>query len=218
MRVLSEKACVIDGYPAIVLRKNIRNIYLRVKSDDRFSSGTALPNAALPGDHISGAHIPSIHIEVTAPRAASGEKLAAFVHAHRRWIDKTMATLAAAQQSGQSIPQKWTDERKREAAAKIRRRLEVLLPRWTAVVGREPTSISLRAMKTRWGSCTPATGRIRLNLELADMPDRFLEYVLVHELTHLRAAGHGPLFQRCMDDYLPQWRTLRHDINRYVIA
>jgi predicted metal-dependent hydrolase len=95
--------------------------------------------------------------------------------------------------------------------------LETLLPQWTAVVGKTPTSISLRPMKTRWGSCTPRTGRIRLNLELADIPEQFLEYVLVHELTHLRASGHGAKFQNLMSQYLPNWRQLRGELNKYVI-
>ena len=49
------------------------------------------------------------------------------------------------------------------------------------------------------------------------MNPKFLEYVLVHEMTHLWENGHGAGFQRRMDAYLPQWRQLRRDINRHVV-
>ena len=67
------------------------------------------------------------------------------------------------------------------------------------------------------GSCTPKTGRIRLNLQLGLMDPRFLEYVLVHEMTHLWENGHGEGFQRRMSAYLPQWRQLRRELNRHVV-
>lgn len=49
------------------------------------------------------------------------------------------------------------------------------------------------------------------------MAPRFLEYVLVHEMTHLWENGHGEGFQRRMSAYLPQWRQSRRDINRQVV-
>ena len=91
------------------------------------------------------------------------------------------------------------------------------LSKWGPIVGRTPTHITLRLMSSRWGSCTPKTGRIRLNLQLGLMAPRFLEYVLVHEMTHLWENGHGEGFQRRMSAYLPQWRQLRRDINRQVV-
>lgn len=99
----------------------------------------------------------------------------------------------------------------------IESQLPVLLAKWGPIVGRTPTHITLRLMSSRWGSCTPKTGRIRLNLQLGLMAPRFLEYVLVHEMTHLWENGHGEGFQRRMSAYLPQWRQLRRDINRQVV-
>ncbi|MGD9482442.1 M48 family metallopeptidase [Streptomyces sp. TRM70308] len=54
---------------------------------------------------------------------------------------------------------------------------------------------------TRWGSCTPADGTIRLSHRLQGMPDYVLDYVLLHELAHLLVPGHGPAFWRLLDDY-----------------
>ncbi|WP_416237246.1 M48 metallopeptidase family protein [Streptomyces marinisediminis] len=54
---------------------------------------------------------------------------------------------------------------------------------------------------TRWGSCTPADGTIRLSHRLQGMPDYVLDYVLLHELAHLLVPGHGPAFWRLLDGY-----------------
>lgn len=111
----------------------------------------------------------------------------------------------------------WTDDRKKQAAQVINAALPELLSKWGAIIGRKPTHITLRIMTSRWGSCTPKTGRIRLNLQLGLMEPKFLEYVLVHEMTHLWASGHGVEFQRRMTAYLPQWRQLRRELNARVV-
>ena len=54
---------------------------------------------------------------------------------------------------------------------------------------------------TRWGSCTPATGTIRISTALAAFPDWVLDYVLVHELAHLHVHGHGPEFWALVNRY-----------------
>lgn len=54
---------------------------------------------------------------------------------------------------------------------------------------------------TRWGSCSYEVGEIRISSRLARVPDWVLDYVLLHELTHLVEAGHGPEFHRLMDRY-----------------
>ena len=111
----------------------------------------------------------------------------------------------------------WTDERKHAAAAAIDAALPGLLRKWAPIVGRSPSHVTLRVMTSHWGSCTPKTGRIRLNLQLGLMEPRFLEYVLVHEMTHLWANGHGADFQRRMSAYLPSWRELRRELNKRVL-
>ena len=67
---------------------------------------------------------------------------------------------------------------------------------------RSPTSIRWVSNQSgRWGSCTPATGDIRISDRLAGMPTWVLDYVIVHELAHLEIAGHGPDFWAIVDRY-----------------
>ena len=66
----------------------------------------------------------------------------------------------------------------------------------------EPSSIDWSARQnTRWGSCTPASGVIRISDRLAAMPTWVLDYVIVHELAHLVVDGHGPAFDQLVDRY-----------------
>ncbi len=65
-----------------------------------------------------------------------------------------------------------------------------------------PTGIRwVENQTTRWGSCTPATGEIRLSHRLAGFPDWVVDYVIVHELAHLVEAGHGPAFWEIVGRY-----------------
>jgi predicted metal-dependent hydrolase len=78
--------------------------------------------------------------------------------------------------------------------------------RATTLAGRydlpRPTSIRwVDGMRTRWGSCTPSTGAIRLSSALAPFPDWVIDYVIVHELAHLREGGHNPAFWRLVSRY-----------------
>ena len=68
--------------------------------------------------------------------------------------------------------------------------------------GPQPASVRwVDNQHRRWGSCTPADGTIRLSDRLRGMPDWVIDYVLVHELAHLRVPGHGPEFWSLVDRY-----------------
>lgn len=88
-----------------------------------------------------------------------------------------------------------------------------MLPRVEARVGRQATSVTLRRMRTRWGSCTTSKGTIRINVALAEHPRPCLEMVLTHELCHLIEPNHGPRFKALMDRCCPGWRQLQHHLD-----
>jgi predicted metal-dependent hydrolase len=72
----------------------------------------------------------------------------------------------------------------------------------------------LRAMKTLWGSCNFRRRQITYSHALARASREQVEYVVVHELTHLKAHDHGAEFQALMNERLPEWKTLRKSLNR----
>lgn len=72
--------------------------------------------------------------------------------------------------------------------------------------------LEVRRMKTRWGSCS-RTGVIRLNLRLIQAPRACIDYVIVHELCHLKEHNHGKRYYALLDRALPEWRELRQKLN-----
>ncbi|MCL2653109.1 MAG: M48 family metallopeptidase [Propionibacteriaceae bacterium] len=92
--------------------------------------------------------------------------------------------------------------------------LHELVEKWAAELDAYPARVTLRAMRTRWGSCTPSTKAIRINPELASHHPRCLSYVVLHEIAHLIEPGHGPGFIAIMDAHLPSWRAIRAELRR----
>lgn len=77
-----------------------------------------------------------------------------------------------------------------------------------ARIGVHAARWSVRVMKTRWGSCTPKTGTIRINARLAAYPPECLEFVVAHELVHLLEPSHNARFHALLDEFCPDNRHL----------
>ncbi len=94
-----------------------------------------------------------------------------------------------------------------------RQQMQALLPelitKWEPVIGMRVAECRIKKMKTRWGSCNIAAHRIWLNLELIKRPVLSLEYVLMHEMTHLLERYHNAHFYALMDGFMPDWRQHR---------
>jgi predicted metal-dependent hydrolase len=83
----------------------------------------------------------------------------------------------------------------------LARRAEQLSARYLDGRARPASVRWVGTMRTRWASCTPADGTIRMSERLQQMPDWVQDYVLVHELAHLIVPGHGPRFWALVDRY-----------------
>jgi predicted metal-dependent hydrolase len=88
-----------------------------------------------------------------------------------------------------------------------------LLEKWQPVVGKEISGWVVRRMRTKWGSCNPDTGTLWFNIELAKKHPSCLEYIVVHEMTHLHERTHNDRFAGLMDQFLPNWRASRDQLN-----
>jgi predicted metal-dependent hydrolase len=80
----------------------------------------------------------------------------------------------------------------------------------------EPSSMVVRASKSRWGSCSPK-GRISISSELIKLDDRFYEYIIVHELCHLKHPNHGRGFYSLLEELLPDYKLVRKELRKYVM-
>jgi len=99
----------------------------------------------------------------------------------------------------------------------VRDAVPALLETWEPLLKVKATRVFVQRMKTKWGSCTPKSGYIRLNTDLAKKPPECLEYIVVHELMHLLEPKHNERFLALMDLYLPRWRHLRKRLNRLPV-
>jgi predicted metal-dependent hydrolase len=92
-----------------------------------------------------------------------------------------------------------------------------LIARWEPLVGVRVGRFYVQRMKTRWGSCNPGSGSIRLNTDLARKPRECLEYIVVHEMAHLLESTHSARFVALLDRLLPQWRLRRQQLNQLPV-
>ncbi len=95
-----------------------------------------------------------------------------------------------------------------EERRRLRSRIQRLLDKWQPVLGVTIDDWDMRKMKTYWGSSNRATGHILFNTDLAKLPPRYVEYVVVHELVHHLTDGHDARFYELMDRHLPGWRRM----------
>jgi len=96
----------------------------------------------------------------------------------------------------------------------IKGQIPALIEKWEPIMGVSVAEWGVKQMKTKWGTCSIKARRIWLNLELTKKPHHSLEYIVVHEMTHLLEKNHNDRFKWLMDKFLPQWRLYREELNR----
>ena len=85
---------------------------------------------------------------------------------------------------------------------------------WAHIYGITVGRISIRKQKTRWGSCSTA-GNLNFNYRLSFLPFTLLDYVVVHELCHIREHNHSPAFWALVGQAYPNWKVLRKELEQY---
>ncbi len=113
----------------------------------------------------------------------------------------------ASEERKQEVLEDWYRAQVREAALTV-------VAKWEPLIGARVARVFVRRMKTKWGSCSPATASIRLNTDLARKPRECLEYIIVHEMVHLLEPSHNARFVALMDRFMPNWQFRRQQLNR----
>ncbi|WP_165253662.1 SprT family zinc-dependent metalloprotease [Adlercreutzia sp. ZJ304] len=171
----------VAGFDIWLSRKRIKNMNLRIKPPDG-------------------------RIEVSAPMHMPMRDIERFITQKQNWIRRQQ--LAVVNSPAFRAEQASAEEQK-EWKAVVSACVPPLVQAWEPIMGVHATKLVYRNMKSRWGSCQPATGRICINTRLALYPPECLEYVVVHELCHLLEGGHGKRFHKLMDSFMPDWRDRR---------
>jgi predicted metal-dependent hydrolase len=120
------------------------------------------------------------------------------------------------------VPKNYTREQKEKyyekwLRKKLKKELELLVPKWEKITGFKANEVKIKKMKTKWGSCNPIAKRIWINLELIKKPQKYLEYVIVHELAHFIEKKHNNKFKAIMDKYIPGWENYKRNLNEFIL-
>jgi hypothetical protein len=157
-------------------------------------------------------------VRVTVPRWGSKRTAAAFAAEQHAWIDKQLRARAERErreqerrgssggESGSAYEQRRASER-----ASIARAKQELPPRLLELASRHGlavSKISIRNQRWRWGSCS-RSGHICLNWRLVTMPADVRDYVLIHELMHLKRMDHSPQFWKLVAAACPEYKKAR---------
>lgn len=149
-------------------------------ASDRGAGGQAIPGQGVGGQAITG--------QTAVNRSISGQSVSGQTTPGQTAIDQAAL-----------------DELYR---TEVLRALPDMVERMEARIGVHAMRWSVRVMKTRWGSCTPKTGAIRINARLAAYPAECLEFVVAHELVHLLEPSHNARFHALLDEFCPDDRHL----------
>ena len=99
----------------------------------------------------------------------------------------------------------------------LKKAIPPLIKRYEELMNVTVSEFGIKLMQTKWGTCNPADQRIWVNLELGKKPPQCLEYIVVHEMTHLLEPSHNNRFVSLMELFLPKWRLYKDELNRLPV-
>lgn len=99
----------------------------------------------------------------------------------------------------------------------LKEKISLYLPKWEKTTGLHCDSWRTKYMTTRWGTCNIEKKRLWFNLQLAKKPLECLEYVILHELAHLKEKTHNKDFVAILDSYMPNWREVKSKLNNSTL-
>jgi hypothetical protein len=144
-------------------------------------------------------------LRVTIPRGGSCREAEAFVQRNIDWVVR---------QRARTRTEIRPIEDEKASRQKARRELPERLLELAARHGLAVSRVSVRNQRSRWGSCG-RDGHICLNWRLVLMPESVRDYVLVHELMHLRRMDHSPTYWRLVAEAYPDYRSARDWLRRH---
>lgn len=222
---------VISGIPIDIQKKNIKNMHLQIKPPD----GHVVISAPLSMDDkaievYARANLSWIKKQIEKfqqqPRSAkrqyvSGETMyiwgkqyyLSFVpDAQKNSFEIQGDKVILSMREDSTVKQRENYVREQYRSL-LKVEIERLLPKWEQITALHCESWQTKYMVTRWGTCNTEKKKLWFNLQLAQKPIECLEYVILHELIHLRERTHNSTFIAYMDMYMKNWRAVRKELN-----
>ncbi len=210
----------VDGKPVLVIRKRIKHMYLRVNADGNpvVSAPLHVPDEqieALVTDKLNWIESrqarlrnkPKPPVLFIPPNTPSGV-LTIFGREQPYRITDAVG-LAYIPEGTRTLLIPPGDENRmlgRWAALRLSEEISKRIPLWEQRIGVKVSHWEVKSLKSRWGSCTPATKRIRFAQNLVMYPVECLDMVIAHELCHIRVSGHQQDFYALLGSVCPDWK------------
>lgn len=138
---------------------------------------------------------------VRAPYGIKKEYIDRFVAAHENWLERARAK----QRARRLAHPEPTDAERAALIARAKEYLPRRTAHWSAAMGLVPTGIKVTSARTRFGSCS-GKNSLCFSWRLMQYPPEAIDYVVVHELAHIRHHDHSPAFYALIERYMPDWR------------
>lgn len=145
---------------------------------------------------------PDGQVIVRCPRRRSQQEIQSFVDQHRNWIEKNLIKLTPEEKV--KLTPRELETLREQARVLIDARLKFFAPK----IGVSYNRVTIRAQRTRWGSCS-TQGNLNFNCLLALVPAEVMDYVVVHELCHRKELNHSPRFWREVAKIIPDYKIRR---------
>ena len=168
---------------------------------------------------------PDGKVVVTKPKRVSKEKVRRFVEERREWIEKHQASvLRRLKRDG--VPYEMPQLRRgtkayREAVEKARSLVKERLQHFSSIYGKELGKkygrVSIRNQKTRWGSCSKE-GNLNFNYKIVHLPPELADYIIAHELCHLKEMNHSERFWTLVEKAIPDRKKAQKEFRRYPLG
>ena len=188
-----------------------------VYNDEQF--GSVLLQRRARSRYIRLRVTPKGEVVVTVPWLKPWKAGIAFLESKREWVRRTLERQSRRQGAyAATDPQEpVTDAYIARLRAEAKRTLPPRLAELAARHGFVYNEVFIKHNRSNWGSCS-TRGNINLNLNIVRLPDRLRDYILLHELVHLREMNHGPRFHALLEEVCPDHRALQREMKGWRLV
>lgn len=219
---------------ATILKKKVKNITIKVKSNCEVILTAPL--------HIEGSHINNIlskkdswikekiaffkkHSQhIPSQKYISGENIKFLGRDYRLKVFPSLKETVELKNGYINIfTYEKNDFQKKETLINawylfhLKKEINKTINKYESIINRKVNKVSIKKMRTRWGSCNPTKAYINLNSALVKVPIQCIEYVVLHELSHLLYPNHSKKFHDYLCIHMPNWKTIKEQLNKYSI-
>lgn len=231
---MQQKQIIVSGISVLVNKKNIKNLHLYVKPPlGRVEVSAPLLMSEKSIENFVRSNMGWVKKQqqkfedqprMTERQYVSGETyyiwgkqyFLKFEDSNKRFFKIDGNTIILGMKAAATAAQR--EKYVREEFRKIlMAQLDRLVPKWEEKTGLYCDSYKTKYMTTRWGTCNAKAKRIWINLQMVEKPLECLEYIILHEIVHLKVHNHGKDFVKMMDTFMPDWKEKKNLLNGLIL-